>query len=98
MTDDEIRTFEQQGYIDFPVEGNDVRIERGEIEIVAEDVEGWLVSSEGGVTVALPVDRNNSIKLYASGGTSTKCRRGFLVVVCSIAHSKLPIGRRQYSL
>ena len=27
--------------------------QRGEIEIVAKDVEGWLVSSEGGVTVAL---------------------------------------------
>jgi isoleucyl-tRNA synthetase len=53
MTDDEIHTFEAQGYVDFPVEGSDVRIERGEIEIVAEDVEGWLVSSEGGVTVAL---------------------------------------------
>jgi len=53
MTDDEIRTFEQQNYIDFDIEGNFVRIERGEIEIVAEDVEGWLVSSEGGVTVAL---------------------------------------------
>ncbi len=65
MTDDEIRTFEQQGYIDFPVEGNEVRIERGEIEIVAEDVEGWLVSSEGGVTVAL--DTSLSPALISEG-------------------------------
>ncbi len=65
MTDDEIRAFEQQGHIDFTVEGNDVRIERGEIEIVAEDVEGWLVSSEGGVTVAL--DTSLSPALISEG-------------------------------
>ncbi|MEP7234500.1 MAG: isoleucine--tRNA ligase [Ignavibacteriota bacterium] len=53
MNDDEIRLFEQQGYIEFPIEGENIRIDRGEIEIVAEDVEGWLVSSEAGVTVAL---------------------------------------------
>ncbi|MDP4221344.1 MAG: class I tRNA ligase family protein, partial [Bacteroidota bacterium] len=63
MTDDEIRTFEQQGYIDFPVEGENIRIERGEIEIVAEDVEGWLVSSEGGVTVALDTAISESLLL-----------------------------------
>lgn len=61
MTDDEIHTFEEQGYIDFPVEAENVRIERGEIEIVAEDVEGWLVSSEGGVTVALDTSLSPSL-------------------------------------
>jgi isoleucyl-tRNA synthetase len=65
MKDDDIRTFEQQGYIDFMIDGSDVRIERGEIEIIAEDVEGWLVSSEGGVTVAL--DTSLSPALIAEG-------------------------------
>jgi isoleucyl-tRNA synthetase len=65
MTDDEIRIFEQQGFINFPIDGNDIRIERGEIEIIAEDVEGWLVSSEGGVIVAL--DTSLSKELISEG-------------------------------
>ncbi len=65
MTDDEIRAFEQQSFIDFPIEGETIRIERGEIEIVAEDVEGWLVSSQGGVTVAL--DTSLSPALISEG-------------------------------
>jgi isoleucyl-tRNA synthetase len=65
MNDDEIRTFDEQGYIDFDIEGSNVRIERGELEIIAEDVEGWLVSSEGGVTVAL--DTSLSPALISEG-------------------------------
>jgi hypothetical protein len=29
-------------------------------------------NTRGGLTLALPVDRNNSIKLYAYGGTSSR--------------------------
>ena len=29
-------------------------------------------NTRGGVTLAIPVDRNNSIKLYAFGGTTTR--------------------------
>ncbi|MEI8134791.1 MAG: isoleucine--tRNA ligase [bacterium] len=53
MSDDEIRTFDEQGFIEFDIDSSKIRIDRGELEIVAEDVEGWLVSSEGGVIVAL---------------------------------------------
>ena len=37
-------------------------------------------STRGGLTLALPVDRNNSIKLYASGGASTRTGTEFNVV------------------
>jgi isoleucyl-tRNA synthetase len=53
MTDDEIRTYDEQMFIDFDIDGEKVRIERHEIDITAEDVEGWLVATERGVTVAL---------------------------------------------
>ncbi len=53
MNDEEITRYEQQLFIEFMIEGENVRVERGEIDITAQDVEGWLVSGEAGVTVAL---------------------------------------------
>jgi len=53
MSQEEIRSFQQQGFFTFSVGEENVALERGEIEVMAEDVEGWLVSSEGGITVAL---------------------------------------------
>jgi isoleucyl-tRNA synthetase len=53
MNDEEITRYEQQLFIEFTIDGENVRVERGEIDITAQDVEGWLVSGEAGVTVAL---------------------------------------------
>jgi isoleucyl-tRNA synthetase len=61
MTQDELRDFQQTGRVTLNVEGNDYELERGEIEILAEDIEGWLVSSEGGITVALDTQLSESL-------------------------------------
>jgi isoleucyl-tRNA synthetase len=61
LTDEEISTYERQGFIDLLVGMTTHRIERGEIEIIAEDVEGWLVASEFGVTVALDTELSNEL-------------------------------------
>jgi isoleucyl-tRNA synthetase len=61
MSDEEITTYERQGFIDLQVGMTTHRIERGEIEIVTEDVEGWLVASEYGVTVALDTELSNDL-------------------------------------
>jgi isoleucyl-tRNA synthetase len=61
MTQDELRDFQQTGRVTLNVEGNDYELERGEIEIQAEDIEGWLVSSEGGITVALDTQMSESL-------------------------------------
>ncbi|HET6513112.1 MAG TPA: isoleucine--tRNA ligase [Candidatus Kapabacteria bacterium] len=53
MSQDELRDFQQTGRATLNVDGQDYELERGDIEIQAEDIEGWLVSSEGGLTVAL---------------------------------------------
>jgi len=61
MTDDEITMYERHGSIDLQIGEVTHRIERGEIEIVTEDVEGWLVASEYGVTVALDTELSNEL-------------------------------------
>jgi isoleucyl-tRNA synthetase len=61
MTQDELRDFQQTGRVTLNVEGNDYELERGEIDILAEDIEGWLVSSEGGITVALDTQLSETL-------------------------------------
>jgi isoleucyl-tRNA synthetase len=61
MTQDELRDFQQTGRVTLNVEGNDYELERGEIDILAEDIEGWLVSSEGGITVALDTQMSEAL-------------------------------------
>ncbi len=53
LTQEEIRAYQSGGTLLLDVDGTAVTLERGDVEIIAEDVEGWLVSSEGGITVAL---------------------------------------------
>jgi len=53
LSQDELRAYQTVGSLAFELDGTNVILEHGDIEIIAEDVEGWLVSSEGAVTVAL---------------------------------------------
>ncbi len=53
LSQDELRAYQTVGSLAFEIDGTNVILEHGDIEIIAEDVEGWLVSSEGAVTVAL---------------------------------------------
>jgi isoleucyl-tRNA synthetase len=62
MSDEEITRYEQQMFIEFTVDGENVRVERGEIDVTAQDVEGWLVSGEKGVTVALDTHLTNELR------------------------------------
>ncbi len=53
LSQEEIRAYQSTGSLILAIDGADVSLERGDIDIIAEDVEGWLVSSEGSITVAL---------------------------------------------
>jgi len=55
MQQDAIAEFEQKGYCTIELEGMDLRIEAGDVEILSEDIPGWLVANEGRFTVALDV-------------------------------------------
>lgn len=53
MTNEEIRSLEQTGKHKFNISGEEYIIEHADVEVSSEDIEGWLVASEGSVTVAL---------------------------------------------
>jgi isoleucyl-tRNA synthetase len=53
MTQDNIKTLEQNGSFDVLLKGNPVSISLEDVEITSEDIPGWQVNSQGGLTVAL---------------------------------------------
>ncbi|MBI4535366.1 MAG: isoleucine--tRNA ligase, partial [Ignavibacteriae bacterium] len=53
------------GTLDLPVNGKQYTIGKEDVEILREDIEGWLVESDGGVTVAL--DTELTEELMAEG-------------------------------
>lgn len=50
-----IAEFEQKGYVDVLLPDGPQRVALNEVEIRSDDIPGWLVTSEGGVTVALDI-------------------------------------------
>lgn len=54
-TQEEIAALEQHGTAILQVEGQAIEISLGEVELRSEDIPGWLVAAENGVTVALDI-------------------------------------------
>jgi len=52
---DDIKNIEQNGNLDVEVNGKTITLERTDVEIISQDIEGWLVANEGALTVALDV-------------------------------------------
>ena len=59
---EEIAAFEQNGEIKINVEGQDVVVETSDVDIISEDIPGWLVANEGNLTVALEVELNDELR------------------------------------
>ena len=55
MPQDAIAAFEKDGSYTFDVEGQAATIELADVEIISEDIPGWLVANAGKLTVALDV-------------------------------------------
>ncbi|RGP18236.1 isoleucine--tRNA ligase [Parabacteroides gordonii] len=55
MNQEDIMAFEAAGTFTLNVEGQDATIERTDVEIISEDIPGWLVANEGRLTVALDI-------------------------------------------
>ena len=56
-----IADLERNGSIILMVEGSEVTVEVADVEIISEDIPGWLVSNEGNLTVALEVELNDEL-------------------------------------
>ncbi len=62
MNQDQIGQLESNGYYSIGLEGEEVRIELADVEIITEDIPGWLVAVEGGTTVALDITITESLR------------------------------------
>ena len=59
---DDIKNIEQNGNLDVEVNGKTITLERTDVEIISQDIEGWLVANEGALTVALDVTISPELK------------------------------------
>lgn len=62
MSQDEIRALEQQGSFTLDLEGTEAVIGLDDVEITSQDIPGWQVASEGGLTVALDITLTPELK------------------------------------
>ncbi|MBP3787602.1 MAG: isoleucine--tRNA ligase, partial [Prevotella sp.] len=62
LTQEQIAELETNGTIGITVEGQQLTVEVADVEIISEDIPGWLVSNEGSLTVALEVELTDELK------------------------------------
>lgn len=62
LSQDEISGFEKNGSISLCVDGQDVVVEAADVDIISEDIPGWLVGNDGNLTVALEVELTDDLK------------------------------------
>jgi isoleucyl-tRNA synthetase len=62
LTQEQIAELEQKGIINIEVEGQQLTVEAVDVEIISEDIPGWLVANDGNLTVALEVELTDELK------------------------------------
>ena len=58
----EVASLEANGYINLAINGVDTRIDACDVDIISEDIPGWLVANNGPVTIALDVTVTPELK------------------------------------
>ena len=62
FTQDDIASIESEGDILLEIDGQNVELLLEDFEIASKDIEGWLVASENGLTVALDIQISEDLK------------------------------------
>ena len=62
FTQQQIAQLEQQGTIAVNVDGQELTIEAVDVEIISEDIPGWLVGNDGNLTVALDITQTDELR------------------------------------
>ena len=62
LAQDDIIEFEREGSIKLMVDGQEAVVETADVEIISEDIPGWLVSNEGNLTVALDITITDELR------------------------------------
>ena len=59
---EDIKQIEEKGELGIEINGKSINLERNDVEITSQDIEGWLVANQGAVTVALDVTISEALK------------------------------------
>ena len=62
LSQEDIARLEADGKIAITVDGNSLEVLADDVEIISEDIPGWLVANEGNLTVALEVELTDDLK------------------------------------
>ncbi|SDB63923.1 Isoleucyl-tRNA synthetase [Flavobacteriaceae bacterium MAR_2010_188] len=62
FTEADIKNIEQNDTFHVELNGKKVTLERSDVEITSQDIEGWLVANSGSLTVALDVTINEDLR------------------------------------
>ena len=62
FTQEDINKIEKEGEISIKINDNFVNLSLDEVEISSQDIEGWLVANQGGLTVALDVTLTEDLR------------------------------------
>lgn len=62
LSADSIKKIEQNGVLDVVVNTKSITLERSDVEITSQDIEGWLVASSGALTVALDITITDELR------------------------------------
>ena len=62
LSQEDIALFEENGSITLNVDGDEAVVELADVEIISEDIPGWLVSNEGNLTVALEIEMTDELR------------------------------------
>ena len=59
---EDINNIEQNGSFNIEVNGKNITLERTDVEITSQDIEGWTVANEGTLTVALDITVSENLR------------------------------------
>ncbi len=62
LSQEEIARLENEGQLNITVDDQPLVVEASDVEIISEDIPGWLVANEGNLTVALEVELNDELR------------------------------------
>ena len=62
LSQEEIAGLETSGSYRFDLDGQPIVVDVADVEIISEDIPGWLVSNEGSLTVALEVELTDALR------------------------------------
>ena len=62
LSQEQIAQLEKDGVITINVEGQDLTVEAADVDIISEDIPGWLMGNEGNLTVALDITLTDELR------------------------------------